>query len=164
MAISSVTHHVCCGSNPHDRSNDVATHNQQRDCISTTEAAQVSRDIAGELTDLFREEKRKAYDAGALGLIDSVIQLSEMSGGRLNTRQLRDYKEYITRTLERKNSEEQIQQQEADEAIRSESRGTYAKVVELPGVGAVVRPDISTEAGEPQEGPGSEAVPQAESS
>ena len=164
MAISSVTHHVCCGSNPHDRSNDVATHNQQRDCISTTEAAQVSRDIAGELTDLFREEKRKAYDAGALGLIDSVIQLSEMSGGRLNTRQLRDYKEYITRTLERKNSEEQVQQQEADEAIRSESWRVDTEVVELPWLGTPVGQDVPTEAREPQEGPGSEAIPQAESS
>ena len=123
----------------------------------------MTRDITGELTDLFHEEKRKAFDAGALGLIDSVIQLCEMSGGKLYTRQLRDYKEYITSALERKNSEEQVQQQASDEAIRSESRGTYAKVVELPGVGAVVRPDISTEAGEPQEGPGSEAVPQTES-
>lgn len=119
-------------------------------------------DVISQLSAMVMDEKRKAYDAGALGLIDSVIQLCEMSGGKLNTRQLRDYKEYITRTLERKNSEEQ--QQEADEAIRSESRGTHAEVVELPRVGETVGQDVPTEAGEPQEGSGSEAIPQAESS
>lgn len=121
-----------------------------------------NQDVIAQLGALMMDEKRKAYDAGALGVLDHVITLCEMSGGRLNARQLRDFKEYITSTLERKNSEAQAEQQETDEEIRSESRGTYAKVVELPGIGAVVRPDVPTEAGEPQEGQGSEAVPQAE--
>ena len=119
-------------------------------------------DVMDQLGAMIMDEKRKAYDAGALGLIDSVIQLSEMSGGRLNTRQLRDYKAYITRTLERKNSEAKAEQQETDPEVRIEPRRVDTEVVELPWLGETVGQDVPTQAEEPQAGQGSEAVTEAE--
>lgn len=54
----------------------------------------MSRDIVGELSAMMSEEKRKAFDAGCLSTIDSIILLAEISGGRISIKALRELKTY----------------------------------------------------------------------
>lgn len=77
----------------------------------------MSRDIAGELTIMFTEEKRKAYDAGAMAAMDYTIELCKASGGRLSTMQLLDLKNFLFIKLNEANErDKQDADQQANEA------------------------------------------------
>lgn len=144
---------------------DVAIDSQLGGGIATTEAAQVSvEDIELQLARMMLEEKRKAFDAGALSIIDTIIKLCEMSGGRLNTRQLREYKKYVTSNFERMHDEEErnLQQQEANQEVRTGAWRIDTEMVEFAGTQPTVEPNSTTEEAQPQAGQGGEAVTQAE--
>lgn len=121
-------------------------------------------DINQQLAEIMMKEKYAAYNAGALGVMDSVITLCEMSGGRLNTRQLRDYKSYVESSLERKQDEkeEQAQQQANAAPVQSVTRRIDSEVVEFVGIKSSLRSDFPAEAPQSQAGQASEAVTQAE--
>lgn len=167
LAMDSITSVVYRCTNIHDRCNDVAADSQFGGGIATKAEAQVMgkyEDINQQLAEMMMKEKREAYDAGALGLMDCVIQLCEASGGRLNTRQLRDYKAYVTRSLERENSEKEteVQQQANAAPVQSVPRRPDPEVVVIARDEPPFGSDVPVEATQSQAGQASEAVTQAE--
>jgi len=69
----------------------------------------MSRDIVSELSEMMSHEKRKAFDAGVIASIDMVIQLCEMSGGRLTVKQLHDFKRYTNDQLNERENDDRRQ-------------------------------------------------------
>lgn len=122
------------------------------------------RDIIDELSEMMSEEKRKAFDAGAFFILNGIITLSEISGGRLYTRQLRDYQDYMHRSLERTNREIQTEaQQQANAApVQSVPQRPDPEVVVIARDEPPFGPDVPDEASESRAGQASEAVTQAE--
>jgi len=123
-------------------------------------------DINQQLAEMMMKEKREAFDAGALAIMDSIIELCKMSGNRLNLRNLYDYKLYVTRGLERINGEKEgsVQHKEADPPVRLVARRVDPEVVVIAGAESSVGSDSPTEEAQPPAGQGGEAVTQAESS
>ena len=127
-------------------------------------------DYLAELNEQIAKANAEAFDKGVTIAFERIITLCEISGGRLTTKQLVEFKKYlddqIIKQNERRRSEEQIQRQDGeqgtDEAVRPRFELVNTEVVELPRLGETVGQDTPTEAEEPQEGQGSEAVPQAE--
>lgn len=124
----------------------------------------MTRDIVGELSEMMSDEKRKAFDAGALFILNGVITLSEMSGGRLYTRQLRDYQDYMQRSLERTNSENETeaQQQENVAPVQSVPRRPDPEVVVIARDEPPFGPNVPEQVEELQAGQACEAVTQEE--
>lgn len=125
-------------------------------------------DYLAELNKEIAEINALAFDQGVELAFERIITLCEISGGRLTTKQLKEFKKYLDAQIveqnERRRSATQTEQQEADEAVRPRFELVNTEVVEFSGSREAVGQDVPTEAAEPQEEPGSEAVTQAESS
>lgn len=124
-------------------------------------------DYLAELNKEIAEINMLAFDQGVELAFDRIITLSEISGGRLTTKQLREFKKYLDDQIVKQNERKRIEaqaQQEADETVRPRFELVDTEMVDLTWLGEIVGQDVPTEAAEPQEGQGNEAVPKAESS
>ena len=132
----------------------------------------MSRDIISELSEMMSHEKRKAFDAGVIASIDMVIQLCEMSGGRLNAKQLQDFKHYTNDQLNERENNDRRQDGEGVAGQETPTEDTPAiqsgwRVSDTDGLqffGPIASNQSDGEEAPADEGQASQAVTQAESS
>lgn len=78
------------------------------------------RDIQSKLTIMFTEEKKKAYDAGAMAAMDSMIILAQVSGGKIYTQQLHNYRRHMQDLLNERDTNDRRQDGDSQGAQDSE--------------------------------------------
>lgn len=125
----------------------------------------MTRDVVGELSQMISDEKRKAFDNGCLAITDQIINLAEMSGGKLYVSQLKEFKTYLERlTNDRRQTGEHQGEEDAKEdpsALQSDGGSSATKWIHTTARGHVhlVEGEGSTKG----QGQASESISEAES-